>query len=507
MEHNSTLARPNTSDSPRSYAGPAERLSVLLVSYRLGELLERCLQSLVRADLSGVDEVVLVVNGPGDATGLCERFATLPLRILQVADRRKCVALNVGVRAIAEGVVVFLDDDVRISETLFQAYRRAFEGEQRIFCGGATASNRGRYRFQIGVRQVDRQQSQAHQVRPDQAFSRLSQEPGPQCSGLSGSSCLYVGARYRVVAGHAATTAGSRLIDAWNASADHCAVALGHVLSAARLSGDRFMGLRSWTCALLVLTTAPALADESYRSYDGAAVDYDTGAPIYDESHYLRLVDGQLAERVVLYKCPQGAAFARKRMRTDGEELRPLFELEDARIGYREGLREAAGKLEVYFQAGAEAKEESEPLVIPEELVADAGFDAFVRKHWAELTADETVKFDFLVPSRLEYMSFKVKRLRSETEAGEAAEVFRLGLSGVLGWFLSGIDVWYASSDKALLRFDGLSNVRNPERENYKARIRFPRDQARADADRSAFDAALAVQLVRSCDTTAKAGA
>ena len=248
-----------------------------------------------------------------------------------------------------------------------------------------------------------------------------------------------------------------------------------------------------------LLLAGGANAAERFSSYDGQAVDYESAAPIYDESHFLRLDGDRLVERVVLYKCPGGLPFARKRMQIGADELRPNFELEDARIGYLEGLRGSFEQPEVYFRAGRDQPTESEVLEVPPELVADAGFDAFVRKHWDELLADEKVQFDFLVPSRLEYLSFKVKRLRSETEAGQQAEVFRLALSGVLGWFLSGIDVWYATDDKVLLRFDGLSNVRNEAAENYKARIRFPPAARRDDPDQSAFDAALAAPLVQSC--------
>lgn len=263
-------------------------------------------------------------------------------------------------------------------------------------------------------------------------------------------------------------------------------------------------GIRLMAAVVIMGLSASVWAEtaESFLRYDGRAVDLADATPLYDESHHLRLVDGRLAERIVLYRCPaaDGAPFARKRMWIGTDPLRPAFEMRDARLGYVEGLREADGRLTVFYQRDRNSAEESEPLELPEELVADAGFDEYVRKHWDQLLAGDKVSFDFLVPSRLEYLSFKVRWLRAEREAGRAAQVFRLSLSGVLGWFLDGIDVWYADDDRSLLRFDGLSNVRNAEGDNYTARIVFPADRKRTlGADSKDFDTAAAMPLVERC--------
>jgi hypothetical protein len=142
---------------------------------------------------------------------------------------------------------------------------------------------------------------------------------------------------------------------------------------------------------------------------------------------------------------------------------------------------------------------ESETLSVPGTLVADAGFDSFVRERWAQLLEGDKLRFDFLVPSRLDFLSLKVQRLRADTEDGVPAQVFRLSLSGVLGWFLDGIDVWYADDDRSLLRFDGLSNVRDERGENYTARIRFPRSAIRNEVSAETFAEALAQPLVERC--------
>lgn len=107
-------------------------------------------------------------------------------------------------------------------------------------------------------------------------------------------------------------------------------------------------------------------------------------------------------------------------------------------------------------------------------IVSDAGFDEFVRRHWAELEAGRTVRFPFLVPSRLDFLTFKVRKHHEETIEGAAASVIRLNLSGVLGWFLPYIEVSYRKSDRVLMRYKGLTNIRDAEGDNIVAQIDFP---------------------------------
>jgi hypothetical protein len=254
------------------------------------------------------------------------------------------------------------------------------------------------------------------------------------------------------------------------------------------------------TLALLsAMALQTALAEDSFQTYSGFASELKGSSKLYDEHHYLRFSERKLVERVVLYSCPGGKPFARKRMRIGDAQQTPSFEMSDARIGYVEGVQQQSSGFDVYFKAGTNAEQEQARVDNSGSLVIDAGFDEFVRANWERMLAGDKVRFDFMVPSRLEAISFKVAFLRSEPEDGVPAQVFRLSLSGVLGWIVSGIDVWYDAKSKRLLRFDGLSNVRNEEGDNYKASIRFPATAMRSESDAQVFTAATQVPLVSSC--------
>ena len=75
----------------------------------------------------------------------------------------------------------------------------------------------------------------------------------------------------------------------------------------------------------------------------------------------------------------------------------------------------------------------------------------------------------FLVPSRLETLSFEVQHVRSGNQEGMPTEVFRLKLQGILGWVAPRIDVSYSVAEHLLVRYEGLADLRDKNDENLRA--------------------------------------
>jgi hypothetical protein len=224
--------------------------------------------------------------------------------------------------------------------------------------------------------------------------------------------------------------------------------------------------------ALAFSATAAAAPLEGYLSYSSVARVRHSTQVLYGEQHVLRYQQGRIAERVVLYTCPDGSAFARKSV-SYPNALVPDFVFEDASNGMREGIREGAtpGSRVVFYRERSGDAEKSGPVPSVPGLVADAGFDEYVLSHWDELKSGKTLEMRFLLPSRLDDYGFQVQRLRGEVIQGAPTEVFRLRLSGIWGWFLPGIDVYYRSSDHVMLRYDGISDLHDAAGNNYKTTI------------------------------------
>lgn len=229
-----------------------------------------------------------------------------------------------------------------------------------------------------------------------------------------------------------------------------------------------------------------------FISYGGEAL-ASSGQFLYSEHHVLKYRDGRLLARTVLYSCKDGSPFARK-IASYGEPLAPDFLLEDSSTGMREGVRSSGGSRTVFFRAGRELPEKEAALEVPAGLVIDSGFDEFIRAHWELLMTGRAISMQFLVPSRLSGLGFQIQRLRGGQD-GAATEVFRLRISGALGWVFPGIDVSYSSSEHLLVRYEGLSDLRSQSGDNLRTKIVFrPEDRRAADAQAfvSASQAALA---------------
>jgi hypothetical protein len=250
-------------------------------------------------------------------------------------------------------------------------------------------------------------------------------------------------------------------------------------------------------CLLVALLAAGGARAQALSLQLAEARAPDGGALLYREQHLLRSAEGRLRERLVLYRCPGGAAFARKHLDYSASAQAPAFALEDRRAGYAEGLRRLGTRVELYSRARGEGAERRATLARAPG-VADAGFDEFVRAHWARLLAGEAVPLQFALPSRLRALSFQVQRLRAARIGGEEAELFRLRLGGLLGLVAPHIDVAYAARSRRLLRFEGLSNLRDAGgRRQLEARIDFPAPpQPAAEAQ---WRAALSETLVAVC--------
>lgn len=245
---------------------------------------------------------------------------------------------------------------------------------------------------------------------------------------------------------------------------------------------------------LLVLASA-SRGEDRYARYVGSAYAPGSKRILYHEEHVLLQRDGTLAERIVLYRCPNGTPFARKVSQYDAL-LAPDVALENGDTGMQQGVRHAQGMHQVYFRASRGEPEKSAPLPNDPSLVIDAGFDEFIRANWRALLDGKTIPLHFLVQSRLEAMNFKVYHLHSERTEDAAVETFRLKLDGVVGWVLPSIDVSYSSDEHVLMRYTGLSDLRDSHGDNYRAEIVF-RNADRAPATAADARAARAVPLGR----------
>jgi hypothetical protein len=238
-----------------------------------------------------------------------------------------------------------------------------------------------------------------------------------------------------------------------------------------------------WAALLLAFA---AHASAGAIRYVGLAHDLDSGRLVYAEVHEeFRNGDGS-GRLLTEYIDPEGRLIARREVRFGPDPLLPAFEVLDADGALLEGVRREGDRLAVlYLREGQGLREAELPLAAAD--VADAGFTRLVQKHWDTLLAGESVRFRFLVPSRLGTVNMRVRVLERSEILGEPAVSFRLELSNaLLRWLVDAIDVSFHAENRELLRYVGISNIREAPGQNFRVRIDFPpetRQAALAGAD------------------------
>lgn len=249
---------------------------------------------------------------------------------------------------------------------------------------------------------------------------------------------------------------------------------------------------------LLALLLAAAPGHAAVLRYLGIASDAG-GRTVHLEEHLLKAGADGGEERVVLYRCPDGAPFARKRLSRPAGSFLARFELVDRRAGWREGIADDGDRLLAFAgRLDAPAAPRALPALSPA-LVADAGFDALIMARRDELEAGLPLRFDFLLPGEGAPLALKVRK-RGEGEAlGRPASLYRLGLGAWYGFLAPHIDGWYDRGSGYLLRYEGPGNLRSPSGAIAWVRIDFPPAQREHGLAPERLDQALRQPLVGQC--------
>lgn len=248
--------------------------------------------------------------------------------------------------------------------------------------------------------------------------------------------------------------------------------------------------------ALLAMGPGPAAARAPILVQHALAHDRDDGALRYRESHWLYR-EGTAARRLVLYQCPDGGAFARKTVRERKAAQAPDFDFEDARDGYREGVRSTPDGRVVYVRERAGAPVRERRVTVPPNAVIDAGFDASVRERWSDLRAGREVTQPFLLPSRMDFIPVRLRPGPRMDWHGVPAQRLTMRLDRWYGFVAPTMQLTYASSDQRLLEFAGIATIRDAAGRHQDVRISFR--EAPAPADAGALQRALSMPLVRRC--------
>jgi hypothetical protein len=223
----------------------------------------------------------------------------------------------------------------------------------------------------------------------------------------------------------------------------------------------------------MTLPSANCLAETVVRYEQGQAWNVSKTKLLYTESHWTSSENNSLKNRTVLYRCADGTPFARKEINYVASALAPTFSFKDSRFNYQEGLSWQNGSPQVWFMR--DGKRNQKLLNPSENLIADAGFDAFIKSRWPLLISAQPQNLQFAIPARLTSYGFTLQQTSSLAFKNEPAHRFKLGLQSWLGFIAPNLELIYNQNTKRLLSFKGLSNILNDQGEKpVQALIEFP---------------------------------
>lgn len=226
--------------------------------------------------------------------------------------------------------------------------------------------------------------------------------------------------------------------------------------------------------ALILPYSFAAFAND--LSFTGTAKPVDGGETLYQESHVIAGSCEQgiftPQEHTVKYSRSGSESFATKTLSYRQSVLRPSVEFNQPDFSELiEITNQDDQTLDILWQPPSGSTDKSS-LDVEASLVADAGFDNFVRQNWKQLIENgESIKFNMVAPTRGDYYGF-ILEPASDSRI-DADHLVRIRPSSTLMRFLVDPILLGYNDDGLLTDYLGLTNIRKNEDTNHTAHIRY----------------------------------
>lgn len=204
------------------------------------------------------------------------------------------------------------------------------------------------------------------------------------------------------------------------------------------------------------------------------ANDLQTGKFLYTEEHNEYWKNKIHLYSIVRYLRPDNTLIAEKKISFGKSKIAPDYQFKDLRDGYEERMqRISATSARIGARRKSNTSLKERTIVVPTPMVADGGFDYFIREYWSSLEKQAQV-VSFVVPIENDYFRFKIYKVTDLTFSGVDAVKFRMQIdSALLNIFAESIDVIYDKRSQRLLHYRGISNINDETGRSYRVKIDF----------------------------------
>jgi hypothetical protein len=222
--------------------------------------------------------------------------------------------------------------------------------------------------------------------------------------------------------------------------------------------------MRSLAAWCLLLLSTSARAEGAVLGFRGYAYDLSTNRFLYTEVHEQKIVGERWLGGTIDYYAPDGSKLGHKTLDFTQDPYVPRYRLDlTARGGYMEGIEALTAERVEMVKKGYGADEvKHKSIKRTQAMAADSGFHVYIRDHFAELMAGQTLNFRFAVAGNLEAYWFRARRLPDTTFEGKPAVRFRVEPDSLLRWLVDPLELTYETTQRRLLEYRGVSNLHDP---------------------------------------------
>jgi hypothetical protein len=199
------------------------------------------------------------------------------------------------------------------------------------------------------------------------------------------------------------------------------------------------------------------------------------GTTIYIEQTWSVREGDRLFETHTRYTDPAGQPIARRYLDFRRSQRIPDFRFLDLRDGYLEGSRLAGTNVSLFLRRSWDAPMETRSHAVGETHAIDGGFHGFVLQNWDRLVAGEVLPIRFAVPSRLDFVDFRVKREPDREVPGQGTRAFSMEIESFwIRLFIEPVRVYYLNETRRMQMYEGISNVPDTDGKSQEVLLRYP---------------------------------
>ncbi|MBU2711236.1 hypothetical protein [Zooshikella harenae] len=234
-------------------------------------------------------------------------------------------------------------------------------------------------------------------------------------------------------------------------------------------------GMAYFFLSVFILLTAFPLSASTIIEATGKAYDLESGRPVYIEKHIIHLVKPPKTNTLsvtmplkdkVTYTTPDGNVFATKTVNYETTPLTPTIVFNKLKFNQRESVFIKSNNVIILHEEDNQRQEHQLPL--KPNLVIDAGFDTFIRKHWSKLLANKSFSFEFLSINENSTYTFQIEKTQEDSTTAS----FTMSLDSFIGgFFVDPIIITYEKKEQKLIRYQGLTNIPKDKETNFTATI------------------------------------